>query len=160
MRKHQVTKHLTAALMLGGLTILVAGCSSDHYYRVTHPTSGNEYYTMKVGDAGKGGAVKIKDEKTGSMVTLQSSDVKEISKKEYQTGMMAKAPTNPAPVQPAAVQPTAAKAAPAQPSAVQPATPQAAPAQPAAVQPAMPQAAPAQPAAVQPAAPQAAPGQP
>ena len=124
MRKQLITKHLiTAALMLGGLTMLVAGCSSDHYYRVTHPTSGNEYYTTKVDDAGKGGAVKIKDEKTGSMVTLQSSDVKEISENEYRAGLTA--PAKPAPVQPAAVQP-----APAQPAAVQPAAAQAAPAQP------------------------------
>ena len=111
MRKQLITKHLiTAALMLGGLTILVAGCSSDHYYRVTHPTSGNEYYTTKVDDAGKGGAVKIKDEKTGSMVTLQSSDVKEISENEYRAGLTA--PAKPAPVQPAAVQPATPQAAP------------------------------------------------
>ena len=123
MRNQLITKHLTAALMLGGLTMLVAGCSSDHYYRVTHPTSGNEYYTTKIEDSGKGGAVKIKDEKTGSMVTLQSHDVKEISEEEYRAGLTATA--KPAPVQPAAVQP-----APAQPAAVQPAAAQAAPAQP------------------------------
>src|SRR6478672_9262974 len=143
MRKQLITKHLTAALMLGGLAMLVAGCSSDHYYRVTSPTSGNEYYTTKIEDAGKGGAVKIKDEKTGSMVTLQSHDVKEISEDEYRAGLTA--PAKPAPVQPAAVQPAAV-----QPAAVQPA-----PAQPAAVQPA-----PAQPAADQPTAAQAAPAQP
>ena len=115
MRKQLITKHLTAALMLGGLAMLVAGCSSDHYYRVTSPTSGNEYYTTKIEDAGKGGAVKIKDEKTGSMVTLQSHDVKEISEDEYRAGLTA--PAKPAPVQPAAVQPepAAAQAAPAQP---------------------------------------------
>jgi hypothetical protein len=159
MRKQLITKPLTTALMLGGLTMLGAGCS-DNYYRVTHPTSGKEYYTTKVEDAGKGGAVKIKDAKTGSMVTLQSSDVKQISEGEYQAGMMAKATPKPAPVQPAAVQPATPQAAPVQPAAVQPATPQAAPVQPTAVQPATPQAAPAQPTAVQPAAAQAAPAQP
>ena len=129
MRKQLITKHLiTAALMLGGLTILVAGCSSDHYYRVTHPTSGNEYYTTKVDEAGKGGAVKIKDDKTGSMVTLQSSDVKEISENEYRAGLTA--PAKPAPVQPAAVQPATPQGAAAQPAADQPAAAQAAPTQP------------------------------
>ena len=130
MHKQLITKHLTAALMLGGLAMLVAGCSSDHYYRVTHPTSGNEYYTTKVEDAGKGGAVKIKDDKTGSMVTLQSSDVKEISENEYRAGLTA--PAKPAPVQPAAIQPATPQAAPVQPAAVQqePAAVQAAPAQP------------------------------
>jgi len=128
MRKQLITKHLTAALMLGGLAMLVAGCSSDHYYRVTSPTSGNEYYTTKIEDAGKGGAVKIKDEKTGSMVTLQSHDVKEISEDEYRAGLTA--PAKPAPVQPAAVQPAAVQPAPAQPAADQPTAAQAAPAQP------------------------------
>ena len=86
MRKQLITKHLTAALMLGGLTMLVAGCSSDHYYRVTHPTSGNEYYTTKVEDTGKGGAVKIKDEKTGSMVTLQSLTLRKFQKMNTKLG--------------------------------------------------------------------------
>jgi hypothetical protein len=81
-------QRLIAALMLGGLTMLVAGCTN--YYRVTDPTTGKAYYTTKVGDAGSG-AIKIKDEKTGSMVTLQSSEVKEISKDEYEAGMMTKA---------------------------------------------------------------------
>ncbi len=123
MRKLLLTKHVTAALMLGGLTILVPGCSSDHYYRVTHPTSGNEYYTTEVKETGKGGAVKIKDAKTGSMVTLQSSDVKEISEGEYQAGIQA--PAKSAPVQPSAVQPAVPPATPAQPAAAK-----AAPAQP------------------------------
>ena len=130
MHKQPITKHLTAALMLGGLAMLVAGCSSDHYYRVTHPTSGNEYYTTKIEDSGKGGAVKIKDAKTGSTVTLQSSEVKEISEGEYEAGMMAKAPAKPAPMQPASTQPAAAQALPTQPASVTPAAPQAAPAQP------------------------------
>lgn len=89
-------KQLVTALVLGGLTMLVAGCTN--YYRVTDPTTGKAYYTKKV-DAGKGGAVKIKDEKTGSMVTLQSSEVKEISKGEYKAGMVAKEPVQSASVQ-------------------------------------------------------------
>jgi hypothetical protein len=125
MRKQQ----LSTALMLGGLTMLVAGCSDNHY-RVTDPTSGNAYYTTKVSDTGKGGAVKIKDEKTGSIVTLQSSEVKNISEEEYQAGMMAKVPAKPAPVQPAATQLPTAQALPAQPASVPPAAPQVVPAQP------------------------------
>ena len=123
---------LTGAMLLAGsaFAMLVAGCSSDHYYRVTNATTGNEYYTTKIEEAGKGGAVKIKDDKTGSIVTLQSHDVKEISENEYRAGLTA--PAKPAPVQPAAVQPATPQAAPAQPAAVQPepAAAQAAPAQP------------------------------
>ena len=129
MRKQLATKYLSTALMLGGLTMVVGGCSDNHY-RVTDPTSGNTYYTTKVSDTGKGGAVKINDAKTGSTVTLQSSEVKEISEGEYEAGMMAKVPTKPAPMQPAAVQPSTPQAAPVQPAAVQPSTPQAAPVQP------------------------------
>ena len=129
MRKQLGTKHLSTALMLGGLTMLVAGCSDNHY-RVTDPASGKTYYTTEVRDAGKGGAVKIKDAKTGSTVTLQSSEVKKISEEEYEAWMLAKAPTSPAPMQPAAVQPVTPQAAPAQPAAVQPSATQAPPAQP------------------------------
>jgi hypothetical protein len=112
-------KQLITALMLGGLTMLVAGCTT--YYRVTDPTSGKAYYTTKVSDTGRGGAVKVMDQKTLSMVTLQSSEVKEISEDEYKAGMAAKAPAKPTPVQPGSVQPTSVQpvaaqaAAPAQP---------------------------------------------
>ncbi len=112
-------KHLITALMLGGLTMLIAGCTT--YYQVNDPASGKAYYTTKVSDAGRGGAVKIKDEKTGSMVTLQSSEIKEISEEQYKAGLVAKAPAKPAPIQPAAAQPAAAQPAPAQPASTEPA---------------------------------------
>jgi hypothetical protein len=121
-------KQLITTLMFGGLTMLVAGCSDNHY-RVTDPASGTTYYTTKISDAGKGGAVKIKDEKTGSIVTLQSSEVKPISEEEYEAGRVAKAPAKPAPMQPASTQLPAAQALPAQPSSVQPSTAPVAPAQ-------------------------------
>ena len=101
---------LITSVFVCGLVITAAGCTS--YYQVTDPSSGKAYYTTKVDDV-RGGAVKIKDEKTGSIVTLQSSEVKKISEDEYQAGMMAKA--KPAPVQPAATQLPTAQALPAQP---------------------------------------------
>lgn len=64
-----------------GFMMILVGCTT--YYRVTDPASGKEYYTTKVGEKGKAGAVKIKDDKSGSSVTLQSSEVKEISEDEY-----------------------------------------------------------------------------
>ncbi len=84
-------KFLLTGLILGGLTVMIAGCTN--YYRVTDPSSGKSYYTTKVGDAGRAGAVKIKDEKTGSTVTLQSSEVKEISAEEYEAAMKSKPST-------------------------------------------------------------------
>ena len=77
--------YLIRGLTVCVLIMVVTGCSS--HYRVTDPTSGKTYYTTKIKDAGRAGAVKIKDEKTGSVVTLQSSEVKEISSEEYEAGL-------------------------------------------------------------------------
>lgn len=62
---------------------LLAGCAS--YYRVTDPASGREYYTTKV-EKSKDGSVVFKDSQ-GSEVTLQSSEVKEISQSDYQAAL-------------------------------------------------------------------------
>ena len=70
--------------------LTVAGCSS--HYRVTDPASGKTYYTTKVNDAGRAGAVKIKDDKTGSTVTLQSSEVRENLAEEYEAGLATQPP--------------------------------------------------------------------
>ena len=86
--------HLITALIVSALTMLVAGCTT--YYQVTDPASGKSYYTTKVGGVGAAGAVKIKDNKTGNTVTLQSSEVKDISEEEYKAGMMARGPAKPA----------------------------------------------------------------
>ena len=64
------------------LMMLLAGCFGS-YYVVRDPASGTQYYTTDVGKAGVSGAVKFKDAKSGSEVTLQSSEVKEISKDDY-----------------------------------------------------------------------------
>ena len=89
------------------LAFLTAGCSN--YYRVTDPASGRSYYTHEVEDAGKTGAVKFKDAKTGSKVTMQSSDVKEISSEEFDAAMKPAMPA--APAKPAAAAPAPAPAA-------------------------------------------------
>lgn len=83
--------------VIRGLTVLVlimavTGCTN--YYRVTDPASGKTYYTTKIDNAGRAGAVKIKDERTGSVVTLQSSEVKEISADEYEAGLKMQQPVN------------------------------------------------------------------
>lgn len=43
-------------------------------------------------DTTDAGAIKIKDEKTGAEVTLQSSEVKEISQDEYEAGLKGQPP--------------------------------------------------------------------
>ncbi len=65
---------------------LAPGCSTSHY-RVTDPESGKSYYTNKVETAGKGGAVKFQDAQSGDSVTVQSSEVKELSEAEFVAGI-------------------------------------------------------------------------
>lgn len=74
------------AWMLCGVVAVLAGCGG-HYYRVTDPASGRAYYTKEVAEAGRDGAVKFNDEKSGSAVTLQSSEVKEISEADFLGGL-------------------------------------------------------------------------
>ena len=69
------------------LALSISGWTS--YYRVTDPASGTNYYTTEVKETGRSGAVKIKDAKTGRTVTLQSSEVKEISEDDYKAGLAA-----------------------------------------------------------------------
>jgi hypothetical protein len=99
--------------------IILAGCSST-YYKVTDPQSGNAYYTENIDKVVGTGAVKVKDARTGSLVTLQSSEVKEISEKEYKAGIAAPV-TPPAPATPAVVAAPALVAVPEAASAVAPA---------------------------------------
>ncbi len=79
-------KNLMTIGVLCGLTMIVAGCSSQHY-RVNDPGTGKAYFTTKVEDAGRGGAVKFTDDKSGSHVTLQSSEVQKITSDEYDAGL-------------------------------------------------------------------------
>lgn len=80
---------LVRMITLCGLCLAMAAAGCTSYYRVTDPASGKSYYTTEVKNAGRSGAVKVKDAKTGSMVTLQSSEVKEISEDEYKAGLAA-----------------------------------------------------------------------
>jgi hypothetical protein len=75
---------LVVSLFVG---LLVAGCaSSSSFYRVTDLQSGKEYYTQEV-DHLASGAVVVNDTRTGSIITLQNSQVKKISSDEYKAGI-------------------------------------------------------------------------
>ena len=107
MKRYMRYGWLVVGLCVG---LLVVGCAPP-YYKVTDPQSGKEYYTEKV-DTLSGGAVKVMDARTNSVVTLQNSQVKEISEKEYKAGLAAPVskPT-PTPAPAAVVAPAAAPAA-------------------------------------------------
>jgi uncharacterized protein YceK len=66
--------------------LLVGGCAT--YYKVTDPQSGKEYYTKEIHNL-SGSAVRVKDDRSGKNVSLQISEVKEISQKEYKDGIAA-----------------------------------------------------------------------
>ena len=95
-------------LLVCGLMLMVSGCT--HYYRVTDPASGKTYYTTDI-DKEDGGAATIKDERTRSNVTLQSTEGREISEDEYEAEVKGTGPiVIPAPVvtqPPVAAQPPA-----------------------------------------------------
>lgn len=108
--------HIIAFGLLCGMAGLLGGCGGD-YYRVNDPSGAKQYYTRDI-DKTKAGAITFKDEKGGSKVTLQSSEVKNISKEEFEAGVKglgaapAKATPAPAPA-PAAAAPVEAPAQPA-----------------------------------------------
>jgi hypothetical protein len=60
--------------------LLAVGCTT--YYQIQDPVTGDVYYAdnMKTLD---GGAVRFTDAQSGTEVTVQNSDVKEISEDEF-----------------------------------------------------------------------------
>jgi hypothetical protein len=73
-----------ARLGLGLALAGAAGCTS--YYRINDQASGRMYYTTDY-DRSDGGAIIFKDDKTRSTITLQSSEIREISRSEYESGL-------------------------------------------------------------------------
>jgi len=67
-------------------TVICAGCAGS-YYKVTDPGSGKVFYTEEV--KRNGPAVEFKDAATGSVVTLQNSEVAQIDKAAYQSAVPA-----------------------------------------------------------------------
>ena len=70
-----------------GLLFLV-GCGG--YWMVTDPTTKNAYYTEVITESG-GGGVRFIDAKTGNEVTLQNTEVKEVTKDEFKAAVGKKA---------------------------------------------------------------------
>jgi hypothetical protein len=81
--RHKVLAILLAIFFLVG----IVGCGG--YYMVKDPAGGTVYCTTKIKNE-KGGTIKFTDKKTESSVTLQNSEVKQISKKEFKTCLEAK----------------------------------------------------------------------
>ena len=94
MKPCSVKTLLVIGLVVAG-GLLATACAS--YYRVTDPVSGSVYYTQKV-ERAVGGAAQFKDQRSGSEVTIQNSEVKEIDPKEYEAGLKSTPTPKTAPV--------------------------------------------------------------
>jgi hypothetical protein len=69
------------------LALSLSGCGS--YYLVRDQAGRTDYYTKDIDSAGMSGAIKFTDERSGAVVTLQSSEVRKISKDEFAKGTAA-----------------------------------------------------------------------
>jgi hypothetical protein len=65
------------------LLLFAAGCTT--YYRITDQATGRTYYTTDY-DRTDSGAVVFEDAKSRAKVTLQSSEVSEVSRTDFEAG--------------------------------------------------------------------------
>ena len=72
------------------LFLVATGCGSS-YYIVNDPYTGKTYYTRDVTRFNSGN-VSFKDDKTGKAVSIQNSEVQEVTDSEYQEALSASAP--------------------------------------------------------------------
>jgi hypothetical protein len=80
MRLRRFAQFCACLLML----IFAAGCTT--YYRVTDQSTRRGYYTTDI-DRTDSGAVRFYDEKSRANVTLQSSEIIEISREAFDSGI-------------------------------------------------------------------------
>jgi hypothetical protein len=80
MRLGKLARPCAGLLML----LFAAGCTT--YYRVTDQSTRRSYYTTDI-DRTESGAVRFYDEKSRASVTLQSSEIVEISKETFNSGI-------------------------------------------------------------------------
>ena len=76
----QLVRKAVVTVILG-LAAMAMGCAS--YYAVTDPKTGKQYYTTEW-ETARGGTTRFTDAKTGAIVTIQESEVREVSEKEFQ----------------------------------------------------------------------------
>lgn len=83
MRAKRAGKAFLSTVLVG-LASLMTGCAS--YYSVTDTNTGKVYYSKAVNQK-RSGAVNFADERTKAQVTLQSSEVREISQQTFEEGV-------------------------------------------------------------------------
>lgn len=78
-------KKITLSVLIFVMAISLTGCGT--YYKITDPATGKVYYTDEIDDK-KGGAIRFKDSSSRNLVTLQESEVMEITKDEFEANKM------------------------------------------------------------------------
>ena len=68
---------------LGACCLLLFATACTQYYRITDQATGKVYYTTDY-DRTRSGAVQFEDANSRSTVTLQSSEIIEISRPEFE----------------------------------------------------------------------------
>ncbi len=103
-------------ILSSGWFVVILGvglaCSSTKYYMVKDPSTGKVYYTEKVKK--EDGSTTLTDAKSKATVTIQNSEITEISEQSYEQGVAAAArlrPLAPATPAPAATGPATTPAA-------------------------------------------------
>ena len=69
-------------IVLCAVVLLAGGCTT--YYKVTDPTTNKTYYTTELKQ--DHGTATLKDARTGNMVTIQNSEVSQVSKEQFESG--------------------------------------------------------------------------
>jgi hypothetical protein len=80
LETHMSVRFRFAPIVLAAIPLGLAACGST-YYLVKDAESGREYYTTRLKHSGD--AITFKDGKTRSTVTLQNSEVTEITRDQY-----------------------------------------------------------------------------
>jgi hypothetical protein len=78
--RSRLTRKMFLAAALG-VALATLGCTS--YYSVTEPKTGKVYYTTEW-ETARGGTTRFVDAKSGAIVTIQESEIREVSEKEFQ----------------------------------------------------------------------------
>ncbi|WP_269522478.1 hypothetical protein [Coraliomargarita parva] len=85
------TKHLKPSRLVLTLAIaatgILSGCTT--YYAIEDPSTGNVYHTTSY-DAKRSGSVVFEDRSSDRKVTLQNSEIQEISKEQYKKAIEGK----------------------------------------------------------------------
>jgi hypothetical protein len=83
VKEGETAMHKTRLVLAGICTLMLLASGCTTYYKVSDPAGSKEYYTTKVKTHKTTGAVELQDAKSGAKVTLQSSEVKEITEEEF-----------------------------------------------------------------------------